>query len=54
MKQLKAIAAVVSGIVLAGCVATTPNSDAKFGRAATLTRAQQTLNPDVCRPSSDV
>ena len=54
MKQLKGIAALIGGIVLTGCVATTPNSDAQFGRAATMTRAQQTLNPDASRNTDPV
>jgi hypothetical protein len=40
--------------LLAGCVSTTPYLDEKHGAAATLTRAQQTLDPDASRNTNPV
>lgn len=33
-------------VVLAGCVSTTPNLDAKFGNAVNMAKAQQIVNKD--------
>ncbi|HEU0201097.1 MAG TPA: pilus assembly protein [Burkholderiaceae bacterium] len=55
MKQLTVLfSAVVAIAMLAGCVATTPQVDGKHGAAVTLTRAQQTLNPDASRNNNPV
>jgi len=54
MRQLKSFAALVAGTALTGCIATTPTSDAQFGRATAMARAQQTLNPDASRNTDPV
>lgn len=47
--------AMVGAAALAACQATTtPQLDAHFGEAATLAKAQQTLNPDASRNTNPV
>lgn len=38
----------------AGCVATTPYLDSRFGEAVNLAKAQQTINPDASRNTNPV
>jgi hypothetical protein len=47
---------VIAGILaLCGCAATTtPQTDAHFGEAMTMIKAQQTLNPDASRNTNPV
>jgi hypothetical protein len=55
MKQLEiSMVALLGCAMLAGCVSTTPHLDDKHGAAATLARAQQTLNPDASRNTNPV
>ena len=42
----KALSALGSAALLAGCVSTTPVMDSKFGDAVRQARTAQTLNPD--------
>jgi hypothetical protein len=55
MKRLGiSMVALLGCAVLAGCASTTPYLDDQHGAAATLTRAQQTLDPNASRNTNPV
>ena len=43
---MQAFGIILGGLLLAGCVGTTPRLESGFGDAVRLARAQQTLNPE--------
>ena len=54
MKQLQILAALAAIATLAGCVAATPQVDARHGNTVMMLRAQQTLNPEASRNTNPV
>lgn len=54
LDRLKLAPAVMLAACLAGCMSPTPQLDARFGEAATVLRAQQTLRPEASRNASPV
>lgn len=54
-KTLAGMIAIAGIVALSGCVATTtPETDARFGEAMSMMKAQQTLNPDASRNTDPV
>lgn len=49
MNALVKLAGPLAMLALTGCVATSPNWDARFGEAARVVTAQQVINPDASR-----
>jgi len=47
-------ASLVSTMLTAGCAATTPNLDQKFGEALNIAKAQQIINPDASQNTNPV
>ena len=44
----------VLGLVISGCVSTTPNLDSRFGEAVNQAKVRQTLNPAASRNTDPV
>lgn len=53
MKAITLTSLCVAAAAIAGCAATTPNWDERFGEAVAAATAQQTKNPDAHHPAPD-